>query len=252
MHFARKLQKAFSLDSVRSIVEHARRRLHPVDTRAMFARLDPPVWADLQRRYDGAQAGDETRNSDKFSDANYWIKVNVERAQDLGLDRAQPLRILDLGCGAGYFLFVNQCLGHEVLGLDVDDVPLYRETTALLGVQRVISRIEPMTPLPELGERFDLITAHCICFQKIRPLGNEEWAQWGGPEWSFFIDDVRSRLLKPTGRLLLDFNPRRRSHFYPPEAEAVFRAEGAKIFRSKVLLPALAPVHPAAPAAASA
>ncbi len=235
MQLTRKIQKAFSLDFVRSTVEHARRRFDPVDTRPMLERLDLPAWDELRRRHDG-----ESRNSDKFADVRYWLKVNVERAQDLGLHHAKPLRILDLGCGAGYFLYVNQCLGHEVLGLDVDDVPLYRETTAMLGVRRVIARIEPCTPLPDLGGRFDLITAHCICFQKVRPLGDEEWVQWGAKEWQFFLDDVRARLLAPGGRLLLDFNPRKRSHFYPDDAAEVFRRAGAQISRSKVLVPALA------------
>lgn len=236
MNLTRKIQKAFSADSLRSIYEHARRKLRPVDTRPLFARLDRQAWNALQRRSAGESSSEDTRNSDKFADADYWIKVNVERAQDLGLDRSKPLRILDLGCGAGYFLFVSRWMGHEVLGLDVDDVPLYRETTRLLGVPRIIARIEPRTPLPELEGRFDLITAHCICFQKIRPLEGEEWVQWGAEEWRFFIDDVRSRLLTPTGRLLLDFNPRRNAHFYPPDVENLFHEEGAEIFRSKVLL----------------
>ena len=238
MQLSRKIQKAFSLDFVRSTVEHARRRLDPVDTRPMFDRLDLPAWDELRRRYDGTPTAGESRDSDKFADVRYWLKVNVERVQDLGLQHSRPLRILDLGCGAGYFLFANQCLGHEVLGLDVDDIALYRETTRMLGVRRVISRVEPCTPLPDLGGRFDLITAHCICFQKIRPLPDDEWVQWGAKEWQFFIDDVRSRLLEPGGRLLLDFNPRKRSHYYPDDAGEVFRRAGAEITRSKVLIPA--------------
>ena len=45
-------------------------------------------------------------------------------------------------------------------------------------------------------------------------------------------------LLEPGGRLLLDFNPRKRSHFYPDDAAEVFRRAGAQISRSKVLVSA--------------
>ena len=87
----------------------------------------------------------------RFSDVDHWLKINIERAQDLWLDRSPPLRILDLGCGPGYFLYVCKQLGHEGVGVDIDEQPLFRETTALLGVRRVIFRIEPQTPLPDLG-----------------------------------------------------------------------------------------------------
>jgi SAM-dependent methyltransferase len=167
------------------------------------------------------------------------MTINVERMQDLWLDRSPPLRILDLGCGAGYFLYVCHCLGHEGLGLDTSREPLFHGTTALLNVRRTISRIDPGVPIPDLGEKFDLVTAHRVCFHRIERLGNNNWKEWTPADWKFFLNDIRTRFLKPEGRLLLDFNPRLDgSSFFTPELRACFLAEGARIFRSKALLAA--------------
>ena len=76
------------------------------------------------------------------------MRINLQRVRDLGLDYAPPSRILDIGCGTGYFLYISKLLGHDVLGLDVDDFPMFRELTELLRVQRTIGRIEAFQPLP--------------------------------------------------------------------------------------------------------
>ncbi len=178
------------------------------------------------------------RVSRKFQKyAAYWIGINVERAQDLWLDRSPPLRILDLGCGAGYFLYVCRFFGHEGLGLDTDEEPLFRGTTELLNVRRAVSRIHPQVPLPELGEKFDLVTAHRVCFHRVGRAANGAWNEWASADWKFFIDDIRRRFLTRNGRLLLDFNPRPNgSSFFTSELRASFLAQGARIFRSKALL----------------
>lgn len=166
MNLTRKVQKLLSVEGWESSVEHVRRWAHPVDTRQMRRETEGPAWDELRRRYrQPAANGAKLRDSVKWVDSAYWINVNVERAQDLELNRRPPGRILDLGCGAGYFLFVCQHLGHGAVGLDIDEDPLFRETTALLDVHRVIGRIEPGQPLPGIDGTFDLITSHCVCFQ---------------------------------------------------------------------------------------
>ncbi len=237
LNLARKLQKLLSVEGVQSSWEHVRRWAHPVDTRQMRRETETAAWADLRRRYlQPAANGAKLRDSVKWVNSGYWIKTNVERAQDLELNRRPPSRILDLGCGAGYFLYVCQHLGHEGLGLDIDEDPLFGETTDLLGVRRVIGRIEPLEPVPGVDEPFDLITSHCVCFQKLEPAPDGSRREWGVPEWRFFLADVRNRLLKPGGTLLLDFNPRGGGVFYPADVGEFFRAEGARFFRSKVFL----------------
>lgn len=241
MNFKRKLQKIFHPDGLRSAQEHLRRLAHPVDRRPMLRALDPARLAAVRARYLDARDGGGVGNSAKFADADYWLKVNVERAQDLGLDRRKGLRILDLGCGAGYFLYVCERLGHEAVGVDLDENPLYREMTALLGVRRVVGRIEAFSPLPELPGKFDLVTSHCICFQKTTPLpGEGQWREWQVEEWRFFLNTLRDEVLQPNGKILLDFNPRASGHHYPADVQAYFRAQGGRLFRSKVFLNAAA------------
>jgi len=102
-------------------------------------------------------------------------------------------------------------------------------------VQRVIGRIERQTPLPDFGRKFDLVTAHRICFQRIGKVRDR--VEWSPADWEFFINDIRSRFLEPNGRLLLDFNPRPDgSSFFTPELRKFFLSQGARIFRSKALL----------------
>jgi SAM-dependent methyltransferase len=236
VRLSRKLQKLFSRDAAESLWEHTCRWTHPVSSRRILATIDLPKFARLREQYPYRP---DARKINKWEDANYWVKVNVERAQDLWLDRTPPLRILDLGSGAGYFLYVCRFLGHEGVGLDVDVEPLFRGTTALLNVQRVISRIDPGVALPDLGQKFDLLTAHRVCFNRIERAADGGWKEWSATDWRFFISDIRTRFLRPGGRLLLDFNPQPDGiSFFAPELRAYFLSEGARIFRSKALFAA--------------
>jgi SAM-dependent methyltransferase len=231
MKFSRKLQKLFSREGVESLAEHVNRWTHPVSVQRVLSTIDPAGVARLREEF---PARPDSPRINRFADVPYWIGINVERAQDLWLDRAPPLHILDLGCGAGYFLYVCKFFGHTVLGLDTDNAPLFRATLTLLNVPRVVARIDPGVPLPDLGARFDLVTAHRICFQRIG--GKNEWTP---QHWEFFINDIRSRFLEPNARLLLDFNPRPDgSSFFTAELRTCFLSQGARLFRSKALFAA--------------
>jgi SAM-dependent methyltransferase len=234
--FSHKIKKLFSRDVLESLTEHAARWTHPVDAGRILATVDRAEFSTLRQRFPYKETSPRIN---RFEDADYWVGINVERAQDLWLDRAAPMRILDLGCGAGYFLYVCQFFGHETLGLDTDNEPLFRATTELLKVERVISRIEPNVSLPDVGGRFDLVAAHRICFHRLGRSADGQPREWTTAHWKFFLDDVRQRMLEANGRLLLDFNPRRDgSSFFTAELRAFFLAEGARIFRSKALLAA--------------
>jgi len=236
VRLSRKFQKLFAFDWLQSLWEHACRWIHPVSSRRILATLDRTEFANLRERYPYRP---DARKINAYEDAAYWIGINVERAQDLWLDRTPPLRILDLGCGAGYFLYVCRFFGHQGLGLDTDEDPLFGGITELLNIRRVVSRIYSRVPLPDLGEKFDLVTAHRVCFHRINRAPGGEWNEWTPADWEFFINDIQTKFLKPNGRLLLDFNPRRDgSSFFTPALRACFLAKGARIFRSKALLAA--------------
>ena len=232
MRFSRKLQKLLSPGLFASAFEHLSRRTHPVNKRRILDTLDRAQFEKLRDQFP-YRPGSPRIN--RFEDVIYWIEINIERAQDLWLDRSLPMRIVDLGCGAGYFLYVCKFFGHQVLGFDTDNEPLFRATTALLDVPRVIGRIERQTPLPDLGGKFDLVTAHRICFHRIGRV--RDGVEWSPADWEFFINDIRTRFLNDNGRLLLDFNPRPDgSSFFTPELRAFFLSQRARIFRSKALL----------------
>jgi SAM-dependent methyltransferase len=236
VQLSRKFQKLFSIDAVESLWEHLCRWSHPVSSRRILATLDRAELARLRERYPHRP---NARKINAYEDAAYWIDINVEHAQDLWHDRAPPLRILDLGCGAGYFLYVCRFFGHDGLGFDTDEEPLFRGTTELLNVRRVITRIEPRVPLPDLEEKFDLITAHRVCFHRISRAEKGEWVEWTAGDCKFIIEHKRTRFLKSDGRLLMDFNPRSDgSPFVTDELHACFLSVRARIFRSKALLPA--------------
>ena len=242
VRFSRKLQKLFSRDALASVWEHASRSLHPVSRASILASLDRAKFEKLREQFP-YRPGSPRIN--RFENIAYWIDINVERAQDIWLDRAPPTRILDLGCGAGYFLFICRYFGHDALGFDTDDDPMFGAALALLNVPRVIGRIERQTPLPDLGQKFDLVAAHRICFHRLGRRDDGEFNEWTPADWEFFINDIRSRFLKPGGRLLLDFNPRSDgSSFFTSELRDYFRSEGARIFRSKALFSADPSVRP--------
>ena len=137
--------------------------------------------------------------------------------------------MLDLGSGAGYFLYIAQLLGHSGLGLDMDRLSMFREVTRLLGVRRVVQQIEAFRPLPDFGQKFDLITAFMICFNnhKMPDL-------WKVPEWDFFLDDL-AKHLTPRGRVWLELNQEYDGTFYTPELKAYFQKRGARINEQKVI-----------------
>ena len=137
--------------------------------------------------------------------------------------------ILDLGCGAGYFLYIAQLLGHSGVGLDIDRLPMFREITSLLGVRRVVQRIEAFRPLPDLGKKFDLITAFMICFNDHKMPG-----LWKVPEWEFFLDDLAKHLTS-RGRIWLELNQEYDGTFYTPELKEFFQKRGAKINDHKII-----------------
>lgn len=226
-HKIRKLVDGQSLDSAR---KHTLRFLHPkrfrLERQRVIATIDPTGFEQIRRRYAVADPGADWP---KYLDLDRWIGVNIRRIRQLELDLARPKCILDLGCGAGYFLYIAQLLGHSGVGLDMDRLPMFREVTRLLGVRRVVQRIQAFRPLPNFGQKFDVITAFMICFNNHKMPG-----LWGVPEWEFFLKDL-AKHLKPRGRVWLELNQEYDETFYTPELKEFFQKRGAKIDEQKVI-----------------
>ena len=230
MRFSHKIKKLLSGQGLASARKHTRRFFHktrvPLETTRIIETIDGPTFQQIRQRYAVEDPGEDWP---KYLDLERWIEINIRRIREIELDLTRPKRVLDLGCGAGYFLHIAQLLGHEGLGLDLDDLPMFAEITRLIGVRRVISRIEPLTPLPDFGGRFDLITAFMICFNN-----HKQPNLWDVLEWEFFLDDL-AKYLAPRGRVWLELNREYDGTFYTPALREFFALRGAKIVEHKII-----------------
>jgi len=230
VRFRHKIRKLVDGRSLASARKHTLRLLRTnrfsLDTKRVIETIDPAAFEQIRRRYAIANPGADWP---KYLDLERWIGINIRRIRALELDLSRPRRILDLGCGAGYFLYIAQLLGHSGIGLDIDRVSMFREVTRLLSVHRVVQRIDAFRPLPDLGQKFNLITAFMICFNDHKMPG-----LWQVPAWEFFLDDLAKHLTQ-RGRVWLELNQEYDGTFYTPELKKFFQKRGARINEHKII-----------------
>jgi len=222
MKLYRKLAKLARRETYRRGWRRAQRSVFRLPFGPVLAGLDQTRLAEIKKRYAG----------EKYADVDQWLRVNRERVQDLKLHRSSPQRILDLGCGGGFFLFILKRIGHSVLGLDVDESPLFNELLEVFGVPRTVFRIEPFESLPNLEQRFDWITAFSIGFDRSRATNS----RWGPGEWDFLLRDLQRRLA-PGGKIYLTLNPLPNGDYLTPELRDFFSSRGADIERERIFFP---------------
>jgi len=192
----------------------------------------------------------------KFLDMRKWISRKIKAAHSLDLHKSEPLRILDIGSGPGYFAYVCQHLGHEVVATDVGNNPLYNELIDLLGIERIVCTIKPLEPLPDYGTRFDLVTAQKACFHIMD--GEKDWDPqqwhdylaeltrcpdgkiWGVPQWRFFLRDLAENHISPGGRVHLNLNTDLEGHVFSGELVEFFRSHGGSVDRKNVYFASMA------------
>ena len=184
-----------------------------------LAKIDQDRLRDIQRRY----AGSSDRYT-KYADVERWLRINIRRAHDLKLDRGKPKQILDLGCGAGFFLFVAKHYGHAGLGLDVDDFAVSNELIGLFGIERVKWRIRALQPLPNFGRQFNLITGFSTAFNR----SEGESRGWSADEWSFFLDELNQRL-EPYGEIFFEINSGKDGRYFSGEIRELFLRRGGRV-----------------------
>ncbi|MDP9187198.1 MAG: class I SAM-dependent methyltransferase [Verrucomicrobiota bacterium] len=197
---------------------------HSLRIEPFLEKVDNQRLHEIQRRY----AGSSDRYA-KYADVEHWLKINHPRVEELKLDRLPPKQILDLGCGAGFFLFLAKQFGHKCVGLDVGDFPLSNELIELFGLERVTWRIRAFQPLPDFGRKFDLITAFSAAFNRTE----DESRGWNAEEWKFFLDDL-DRHLTPDGEILLEINSGKDKRYFPFEIRDLFLKRGARVEGERV------------------
>ena len=219
MKLSRKIGKLVSREGYRRAWRRAQRSIFRLPFGPVMAGVDQNRLREIEKRHAG----------EKYADVNRWMRVNRERVQDLKLHRSPPQRILDLGCGGGFFLFILKRFNHSVLGLDIDQVPLFGELLEAFGVPRVVFEIKPFETLPDLGQQFDWITAFSIGFDRNRDTN----VRWGVKEWDFFLRDLE-RHLAPGGKIYLAVNPLPNGEYLTPEVQDFFVRRGADVERERI------------------
>jgi SAM-dependent methyltransferase len=219
MKLSRKLGKLVSPEAYRRGWRRAQRSIFRLPFEPVLVGIDQNRLRQIEQRYAGS----------KYADVDHWLRVNRERVQDLKLHRYPPQRVLDLGCGGGFFLFILKRFNHSVLGLDVDRSPLFTELLEVFGVPRVVCEIKPFEPLPNLQRQFDWITAFSIGFDR----DPETRARWGIKQWDFLLRDLQ-RQLAPGGKIYLTVNPLLDDNYLAPELRDFFASRGADIERERI------------------
>jgi SAM-dependent methyltransferase len=163
---------------------------------SLLEGLDQPAFQALSR-----STAELREHKLSYADVELWLARSWKAAQRLGLDKSPPLDILEIGIGAGYFLYVCQQLGHRCVGIDrPGDYPFWKAVRQWLGVRNVVEHtIEPHKLLPKTLGTFDLVTAFRAQFN----YNTEAKRLWTLDEWSFFLDDLRDHVLRPGARVAL-------------------------------------------------
>ncbi|MFM8319546.1 MAG: hypothetical protein ACKOC5_01425 [Chloroflexota bacterium] len=200
------------------------------DINNIIRKINGPGFRDILERY---KDRDPDPGYSKYLNLNQWISKQIDEAYRLKLHRQRGLKVLDLGTGCGYFPYICEYFGHIAYGLDIDDTPFYNEVTKLLQVRRLVSRITAFEPLPDMGIKFDLITAFAVCFNN-----HNKPDVWGAGEWDYFLSDLVRHHLAPDSRVLLQLNQERTSPVMDTGLLEYFRQQHAQINEWEVYFPA--------------
>lgn len=230
MGLAHSTRKILSGDAWRSTVAMFKRLRYPLSPRRFIENIDKGELERIKEKYYDPK---DKVTSRKYLDLEEWMPTNTKRIRDVMLRPAPPKkRVLDIGCGTGFFLHIAKTLGHDVLGLDIPGHKLFGEMCDLLQVPRCLHVIQPFQTLPDLGAPFDLISAHMTCFNRY-----DDGKRWGPKEWAFFLDDIETRLA-PGGVIYMDLNAEQDGSHMSPTLRQFFISRGATVDRRKFCLPA--------------
>lgn len=165
----------------------------------------------LQMRHTGTRTSETSSpGQETLLDIPYWIARRLGVARLLGLLDGWPQRsLLDLGAGGGHLLRIACDHGHRAIGLDAPD-PLVADIAALLAVERLEVGEALGAAVPDLGVRFNVVTA--IRDQVLahpadgRPddAARSDLARLGIDAWAFLLEDLALNHLKYPARIYVD------------------------------------------------
>ena len=102
-----------------------------------------------------------------------WTRESppAELAELVESGKLKPCKVLDVGCGEGFYSIYLASKGFDVLGIDLSEnaVKYAKENAEKAGVN-VRFKVMDLKDLLELNERFDFVLEwailHCIAFEK--------------------------------------------------------------------------------------
>lgn len=165
------------------------------EVRRILSTINLEAFRNIQTKYAHTPFGEI-----KHWDITQRLAINLSHAHRLGIHHSpKALKILDPGAGCGYFPYICRLYGHQVIALDLD-VPMYREVATFLNIDWKQYEVKAYEELPDLGTRFDLVTALLLWFNN--PANSRTWSV---EEWSFFLNDLAKNQLTQNGRVYLSF-----------------------------------------------
>ena len=123
----------------------------------------------------------------KYVDWEKCLRDASHTALRLKLHLGPPLRILDIGCGPGYFAWVCSHYGHHVTGLDFPG-PYFARFRALLDVECVEKPVCKWATLPVDETGFDWIVSrrHAVSSRRVRLWRRKEDVRLARARMGFF------------------------------------------------------------------
>lgn len=117
-----------------------------------------PTWAELETYYSGSYAPYDPSHGGRAPDDQIVEKARTE-GEFRHVKITPGMRILDVGCGAGFFLRIASRLGADVQGVEPSDIAASRARQSGLQVQTgTVADFVRDNP----GRQFDLITANHV------------------------------------------------------------------------------------------
>lgn len=174
--------------------------------RYLKSRVDPVKFGEMQEIQ--LAEGKVRMDSDmvKYIDPSWWFDSKLRAALLIGLDRREPMEILDIGTGPAHFPVVAEFYGHHVIGTDLpyrttgqlERGHLYDALSDIFQIRRIPMKVQQYVPLPELDRRFGLVTALLAAFNL-----DSKRKPWTVDAWRFFINDLRENVLTDDGELFM-------------------------------------------------
>ena len=137
----------------------------------------------------------------KYTDFKRYFIINLRRIYRLGLHKSSPVRILDIGSGAGFFCWLCKQYGHDVHALDIPGVAIFDYLIPAFNIPRTYCYIQPSISIPKMDQSFHLIVAFAICFHELE--GNHRWNR---NNWLYFLNDIKKNFAHSGTKMHLFFN----------------------------------------------